>query len=320
MNAGSGHLVTTDARTRHSDDDSTKEWVMRRKPPVQSGAVLSLCLALAGCTGSPTDGGKEPPAHVLNIRDINALTLPLDAYSPTRAQRRSIQVAKKALMTRCLEGLGLKADLPNPRNTPFQPNTRRYGIAEEARAGTFGYSAPEISKRPRQPGLSPEVERAVFGKGSPTVRGKKIPDGGCEGKADQMLGAGIPDPKPDLTAVGRLGVATLERSARDSRVRAVFAKWSACMKRSGFNYSTPVDANSDRAFIDSRTHDVTKRETATALADVRCKKETNLINVWAGVETAYQKIAIAQNKPVLTSVRKVLDTRIRNAAKASDQP
>jgi hypothetical protein len=98
-------------------------------------------------------------------------------------------------------------------------------------------------------------------------------------------------------------------------VRAVFTKWSACMKRSGYHYSTPRDTNRNRAFnTDGRSRRVTKLELTTAVADVRCKRETNVINVWAGVETAYQKIAIAQNRTALTSVRRVVDMRIKNAA------
>jgi hypothetical protein len=275
---------------------------------------FGLCLALTGCAASHDGGAKEPPAHVLNIQDIDAFALPLDAYSATPAQRLSIQTAEKELMTRCLERLGLKADLPDPQRRPFQPNTRRYGIAEEARAKIFGYSAPEITKRPPRPDLSPQVKQAISGQGPSTIRGKKVPDGGCEGEAGRTLDAGIWGPRADHTIIGSLGLATLERSARDSRVRAVFARWSACMKRSGYDYSTPGDANRNRTFVDGRKHRVTELELATAVADVRCKKETNLINVWAGVETAYQKIAIAQHKAALTSVRRVDEMRIRNAA------
>ncbi len=86
------------------------------------------------------------------------------------------------------------------------------------------------------------------------------------------------------------------------------------MKRSGYDYSSPREANADPAFVDGRKHRVTKRELATAVADVRCKKETNLVNVWAGVETAYQKLAVAQNKAALTSVRRAVETQLKNAA------
>ncbi len=114
-----------------------------------------LGLVLTGCAISAGDGAKEPPAQVLDIRDVDAFALPLDAYSATHAQRLSVQMAKVRLMTHCLERLGLKADLPDPRPRPFQPNTLRYGITKEARAATFGYSVPEISKRPRDTGPFP---------------------------------------------------------------------------------------------------------------------------------------------------------------------
>jgi hypothetical protein len=280
--------------------------------------VLGLCLILAGCAGSPADRKKEPSAQALNIRDGSALTLPLDAYLASPGQLRTIQLAKKALVSRCLGRLGLKADLPEPRSAPFQRNARRYGITEEAKAGLYGYSVPEISKRPRRPDMSAEVNHAIWGRGPATVRGRKVPDGGCVGEAGRRLDAGIPDAKPGL--VGALGLATLERSTADSRVRAALAKWSACMNRSGYHYSTPQDANKDERFIDGRKHRVTKLEIATALADVRCKKEVNLINIWASIEIAYQKIAIAQNWTALAATRQVIDTRIKNAIEISAGP
>jgi hypothetical protein len=290
--------------------------MVRRDPSAGQGSRTGMALGLGfglvltGCAISAGDGAKEPPAQVLDIRDVDAFALPLDAYAATHAQRLSVQMAKVRLMTHCLERLGLKADLPDPRPRPFQPNTLRYGITKEARAVAFGYSVPEISKRPRTPDLSPQVERAVTGKET----AKRVPEGGCEGEADRTLAAGIPGPRPDHTIIGRLGVATLERSERDSRVRAVFARWSGCMKRSGYDYSSPREANGDPAFVDGRKHRVTKHELATAVADVRCKKETNLVNVWAGVETAYQKLAVAQHKAALTSVRRAVETQLKNAA------
>ena len=283
-------------------------------------ALGFACLALTGCVAAHDDGAAEPSARVLNIRHIEALALPLDAYAVTPAQRRTIQVAEQSLMTRCLERLGLKADLPEPPSRPFGPNIRRYGIAEEGRARLLGYSAPEITRRPRRPDLPRRVEQALSGRGPSMIRGKKVPEGGCEGEAERTLDAGVSGPKKGNAIVEGLGVATLERSARDSRVLAVFARWSACMKRSGYRYSTPRDANRSPSFADGRKHQVTRVERATAVADVRCKKRTNLINVWAGVETAYQRLAIAQNQAALTSARRAVETRLKNAAEVRPGP
>jgi hypothetical protein len=273
---------------------------------------LAVCLALTGCAVA-NGGAAEPSARVLNLRHVDDLVLPLDAYAATPAQRRIVQLAEKELMTRCLERLGLKADLPDPPVRSSRPNLRRYGITDEDQAEVFGYDAPEIVNRPRLPDLSPRLGRALSGRGPSTIRGRRVPEGGCEGEAERTLDVGISRPRPDDTITGRLGIATLERSVRDSRVRAVFARWSACMKRSGYGYPTPRDANRDRAFAEGGKQ-VKRRELATAVADVRCKKETNLVNVWAGVETAYQKLAVAQNKAALTSVRRAVETRLKNAA------
>jgi hypothetical protein len=275
--------------------------------------ALGLGLALTGCAATQ-GGAKEPPAQVLNIQDIDSFTLPLDAYSANPEQRLLLETAKIRVLARCLERLGLKAELPDPQRRPFRPNALRYGITSEARVKVLGYSVPEITKEPRRPELSPKIEQALSGKGPSTIRRKKVPEGGCAGEAGRILDAGTPDPKPDRSIVGRLSVATFERSVQDSRVRAVFSQWSACMKRSGYRYATPRDANRNKAFNDGRKHRVTELELGTAVADVRCKREADVVNVWAGVETAYQKLAIAQNRAALTAVRRAVDTRLKNAA------
>lgn len=69
---------------------------------------------------------------------------------------------------------------------------------------------------------------------------------------------------------------------------------------------------SDPRFRDGRGHRVTELEKRTAVADVRCKKEVDLINIWATVETTYQRIAISQNKQDLAAAKALLDTKFRS--------
>lgn len=277
---------------------------------------LSLGLVLTGCANAHDDGRNEPPAQVLNIRDINTFTLPLDSYQQSPADRQAVRLATTTLVTRCLHGLGVKADILDPRPTPFQQNERRYGITDEARAKTYGYSAPEISKRSPRPDLPKQIQEVAFGR-TKQIHGKKVPEGGCTGDTERRLDAGAT--RPSQMLAGRLGVITLDRASKDSRVKAAFGKWGACMKAAGYHYPTPMQIMRDKRFIDGREHRVTKLEIDTALADVRCKKSANLINVWAGVETAYQKLAVAQNKAALSAEQRLLATRRANAAKVNEE-
>ncbi|TVL88009.1 hypothetical protein CD790_32180 [Streptomyces sp. SAJ15] len=54
-------------------------------------------------------------------------------------------------------------------------------------------------------------------------------------------------------------------------------------------------------------------EIRTAVADVECKRQTNVIGVWVAVETAYQKVAIRVGGEKLRQVRQSLLVELRNA-------
>ena len=47
----------------------------------------------------------------------------------------------------------------------------------------------------------------------------------------------------------------------------------------------------------------TPAEIATAVADVRCKTQTNLVNTWLTVEAAYQAALISQNLTALARLQ-----------------
>jgi hypothetical protein len=56
----------------------------------------------------------------------------------------------------------------------------------------------------------------------------------------------------------------------------------------------------------------TVRELLVATADVQCKKESNLINVMASVETAYQQRALERNAEQLATVTQNIELREKN--------
>jgi hypothetical protein len=270
-------------------------------------AALLVPLVLAGCATQRPD---EPAVRVRHVGDVDALTLPLDAYRTSPAQRRTVQRAEKKLVSACLRRYGITFDLGDPAPPPFSQNARRYGLADEERAGRLGYSSPEITKRPPRPDLPPRARKAAWGDGPAKIRGRDVPDGGCVGEAGRTLNAGA---RSDGTLADRLAFTSLRTAAQDSRVRTAFAAWSRCMKRAGHAYATPRDANRDRRFIDGPGHRVTGVETATAVADVRCKHEARLVDIWASVEAAYQKRLIARHKTELDRERAAVATRLGNA-------
>jgi hypothetical protein len=273
-------------------------------------AALLVPFVVAGCAPQQPD---DIPVRVEHVRDVDALVLPLDAYRTSPAQRRLVQRAEKTLVTACLRRFRIAVDLGDPAAPPFSQNARRYGLADEARASKLGYSTPEITGRPPRPDLPPLARKAAWGDGPAKIRGRNLPEGGCVGEAGRTLSTGAP---PAGTLADRLAFSTLETSAKDRRVRAAFGRWSSCMKRAGHSYATPRDANRDRRFIDGPEHRVSPTETATAVADVRCKHQAHLIDVWASVEAVYQRRLIARHKTELDRERAALAIRLSNAKKA----
>ena len=99
-------------------------------------------------------------------------------------------------------------------------------------------------------------------------------------------------------------------SNNDSRVKAGFAAWSRCMSRSGFSYSTPMDANNDDRWSGEKATDA---EIAVAVADVNCKKETNLVGIRVAVDAAHQNAEIAAHTGELQAVRDDLARQLERA-------
>jgi hypothetical protein len=63
---------------------------------------------------------------------------------------------------------------------------------------------------------------------------------------------------------------------------------------------------------------VTALEIKSATADVACKKQSNLVAVWAAVEAAYQRRAIEKNAVQLNLIQRRLGDSLANANRILD--
>ena len=253
----------------------------------------------------PRGGASAPP---------RALTLPLDPYQPSPAYLDLLARARHTLLVRCMRRLGVNPP-PTAPVIPLPPagNAQRYGLADERDARAQGYHLPGMAPRAVKPltALSPAQEAALTGSGPARAGNRAVPEGGCYGEAERALDRGAPTAKdPNLGQL--LGLESFARSKQDPRVRAVFGSWSACMRRAGFSYGDPMQANDDPAF---RTERPSRAEITVAVADVGCKREVGLVGVWASVEAAYQERALDRHAGELEVVRRLLDVRRRNAAR-----
>ncbi len=135
----------------------------------------------------------------------------------------------------------------------------------------------------------------------PAFNGLPAPKGGCDAAGITDVTAGI---SPSLipahnngnpaTIPGVMKLINHVVMLSDSRVKAVNAKWSACMASRGHHYSRPQFAvnnalwnrrNAEGGYL----HPVTAAEIGTASADVACRSAVNLYAVYWAVTAAYQR-------------------------------
>jgi len=80
------------------------------------------------------------------------------------------------------------------------------------------------------------------------------------------------------------------------------------MARDFYHYSTPQQAERRQWRTPPN-----KAEIATAVADVTCKTQTNLLNTWLAVEAAYQQALIGQNLATLAQLQANFAPLLRRA-------
>jgi hypothetical protein len=263
---------------------------------------------LAACGDASPSLHVEPTVYSIPVvRAGSDIRLPLDEYLLSDQQVQLIVRAQNVLVRRCMRHFGF--DWP-PRLPPRKSataaidNSRRYYVADEQVARTDGYHAPEGFRpqaAPQQGEAAPtaDVMRIWTGHGPQRYRGHTVPQQGCAGEASRAMQEGPADASIDAQ---QLQLGTLARSRRDSRVLAVNIGWRKCMELSGYSFADPRTANNDPRWQQSRTPSTV--EIATAVADVRCKQQTNLPGVMMAVESAYQRIVIAERSGDLARLKK----------------
>jgi hypothetical protein len=280
---------------------------------------VAVAVLMAGCGPQETDLPVPEPTvgSVGTLEHTKALLLPLDAYMFSLKEYRLLGEAQRLLLRRCMQRFGISYQ------TPAAPplagigiqtrNERRYLVTDTTEARRYGYRVPTFSNRepPRSPqDDDPRVVAVLTGEGGGTSHNTSpVPSGGCVGESQRLLRRGAPDSASEDIAEP-MAMRSWEQSAEDSRVRAVFARWSECMQRAGFRYGTPLEPARDRQ-LQAR---LSPAQINTAVADTICKKRHNVIGVWAAVEAAYQRRLIEANKPALEALRAANAAQLRSAS------
>ncbi|MFI5530098.1 hypothetical protein ACIA8O_16290 [Kitasatospora sp. NPDC051853] len=320
---------------------------MPSRPRRSAALLLALPLLLllpAGCAGTDADPSRDaaaptrtavpPQVPAVPVLDsANDRPLPLDAYLLAPAQLLTVQQAQARLTTACMTRFGFDFAPPQPSPPPRDsdaPTTRvdgRYGPQNAAAMAKWGYHPeggdPGAGAQPPRLELSPEMTTALrgasdprqkYGPGGQSVNGRTVPDRGCVGEAVRTLTGSADGRIGDAQLAEDLKFRTLVDSQKDARTAAVFARWSECMKESGFDYPDPVAALGDKAWQDGPTP--SPRELRVATADAACRHRTNLVGVWYSVDSAYQERAIAENAAAMAQIRTALHAQVDAATAA----
>lgn len=300
-------------------------------------ATVALSSA-AGCTSSSGSGeeGKAaggtgaPVSSFPKLSSATDKSLPVEAYLLNAEQEKQMADAEKILRERCMArfGIAYKAQEAPQVFAPKSITQLRYGPTDADAVAGHGYKpagSENAVVKPKPEELSPAATMVLNGTTDPNVKpgsaaakggqdynGQKVPKGGCIGEAKAKLGYSA-DQEPSKDGAppiaDKVNTDSWAKSYEDARVKAVFAKWSACMKEKGYTYADPMKANNDPQW--ERNALATTKEKQVASADVACKGKYNVVGTWYAVDVAYQEQMIEQNAEALAEVKRTKEKQLK---------
>lgn len=294
-------------------------------------AVVPLLIVGAGCStqNSESEGGPDG-SRSMSIQKLDSVVdkaLPISAYAISDEQYHQIDLASAKLQRQCMTEYGLSFDyVPSP--APDTRMARRYMSYDLKQVEHIGYhygAANQIDPRTAGPKLDEDQMLVLLGATRPgedigqsdlvgEYNGQEVPAGGCLRKArDQLLNTRGHSLGVNAKLVEQIEDESYASMLKDDRVLAVFKSWSDCMKQKGYNYATPAEANDDPQW--QKTEAATAQEKDTAVADVTCKSENNVLGVQFAVESEYNKPLIEENAEALDKIKKLNEARLKAAAK-----
>ncbi|MYS93628.1 hypothetical protein GTY47_29250 [Streptomyces sp. SID5464] len=301
--------------------------------------------------GRPIVNKENWPKRIPTSGLTKDLSLPLEAYMASYEEQVTVEQAANDLQQSCMKDYGIDLTLPragaNPPPSDNDANIeRRYGITDRAEAEKYGYelppalqehteqAMPDLSEvevevltghtKPEPPkaptGVRTGERLAAPGQGVKPARaeynGKKLKTGGCVGWSKEQLGLKEVGP----TFVAQLAGDSLMQSMKDDKVIKATAAWSSCMDGKGHKgLADPYKAMDQGVTNDGKP---SRESIALAVDDIDCKKQTDLVKIWFGVESAIQDKQIADNKSRLTGIKEQHGKEVAAARKqmaASDQ-
>ena len=310
-------------------------------PPGRRGRIAPHVVILSGggavgggpvfFIGAPGGGGSRPKITVPPIPPAHSsltVAMPLEAYQAISTQQQvTLADASNLLIQHCMAARGFEDT--SSASAPFssvatleQVEAAGAGLTSITQARTFGFVRPKnTGSAPSGPQIIGFVSAAGFGQSlkagrayaealfgfGPGFGGGPGGHVGCLQQASKTVyGAQVGEPVPD--PVPQIAEQAASFTQTDPRIRAVIRAWSACMARHYYHYSSPSQVEGHRWRTPPN-----RAEIATAVADVTCKAQTNLLNTWLAVEAAYQQALIGQNLATLSQLQANFAPLLRRA-------
>ncbi|MGW3563329.1 hypothetical protein ACWDSL_05405 [Streptomyces sp. NPDC000941] len=296
--------------------------------------LTAVAVAVAGC-GSGADAPRSPGAkgvpEVMEEKDLP--DLPLDSYRLDTEESRRFGKAQRLLAQRCMIRLGFTDFPADPK--PLAPSTpaatlvitalpTSLGAFDLDRAKRWGYGwepKPRKALEPTGRAVTRAEHAALYGmsRTGAIPKGGKSRERGCSEKANEQLLKGVADSRRMWTFPATHDADLRKAVEKDRQVRRAFATWSKCVvDKGGKRFADPMAAYDDKGWRRGKDGNTphTRREVATAVADVECKREHNTLGVWWAALAKRQRSDIQRNKHEYDAVRGDLDVLRGNIRKA----
>ncbi|MFI0734124.1 hypothetical protein ACH4S9_34775 [Streptomyces sp. NPDC021225] len=296
--------------------------------------LAAVAVAVAGCGSGGDVPGPPGVKGVPEVKEEKDLPdLPLDSYRLDTEESRRFGKAQRLLAQRCMIRLGFTDFPADPKPlTPSTPGVTLVVSAMPTSLGAFdldhakrwGYGwepRPRKSLEPTGRAMTQAEFAALYGmsgNGAIPSEGKSR-ERGCSDKANGQLLKGVADSRRMWTFPSGHDAALRKAVGKDQRVRRALATWSACVvDKGGKRFADPMAAYSDKGWMRDKDGNTrhTRREVATAVADVECKREQNTLGVWWAALAKRQRADIERNKGNYQAVRDDLDVLRSNVRKA----
>ena len=232
--------------------------------------------------------GAGGPEIIRTASDLGPL--PADRYDYTPRDYQRSQRASALLVRQCMAEHG-HPDFPLDPRYPTDPLVATavgtdYGALDLAAARRWGY------------GWDPEQSPVLQPKGRRMTNAEYADFPACNAEASRRLMRGI-DVRRDWLYARTRAIEVDKAVRHDPRLRAAWDVWSRCVADQGFTrYPDPVAAYTDPAWergSDGNTRH-TRRERATAVADVTCKRRHRTAEIWHAAQAQQQAVDITRHR------------------------